>query len=62
MDCVYKLIYLTLFFFIFQEVKSENPTTWNVLRDNFLTGSNMKDWDKCGEVKLEDDLDEIELN
>ncbi|XP_034238727.1 RRP15-like protein [Thrips palmi] len=45
-----------------EDVKPENPTTWNVLRDNFLTGSDMKDWDKSGEIKLEDDMDEIELN
>ncbi|KAE8747279.1 hypothetical protein FOCC_FOCC005923 [Frankliniella occidentalis] len=50
-----------------QEVKqekeeSDKPATWNVLRDNFLTGSNLKDWDKCGEIKLESDIDEVELN
>ncbi|KAK3912621.1 RRP15-like protein [Frankliniella fusca] len=50
-----------------QEVKTESeeaekPATWNVLRDNFLTGSNLKDWDKCGEIKLESDIDEVELN
>lgn len=42
--------------------KQESSATWSVLRDNFLTGSNLKDWDKCGEIKLEDDIDEVELH
>lgn len=45
-----------------KEVKEEEPATWSVLRDNFLTGSNLKGWDKCGEIKIEDDADEVELN
>ena len=49
-----------------KEEYHDKPATWSVLRDNYLTSSNLKDWDKCGEIKIEEDDDdddgEVDLN
>ncbi|RXN00479.1 RRP15-like protein [Acipenser ruthenus] len=43
------------------EVKSEDKTSWNILRDDFMMGATMKDWDKesdegqAGEAHGEED-------
>lgn len=60
--CQILIFLLFCFFKQGKEEKLEKPATWSVLRDNYLTGSNLKDWDKCGEIKLEDNIDEVELN
>lgn len=49
------------------EVKSEEGPEWNILRDDFMMGASMKDWDKesdgegnneeGGDLKQEDDSD-----
>lgn len=49
------------------EVKSEEGPEWNILRDDFMMGASMKDWDKesdgednteqGGGLKQEDDSD-----
>lgn len=49
------------------EVKSEEGPEWNILRDDFMMGASMKDWDKesdgegnsgeGGALKQEDDSD-----
>lgn len=53
------------------EVKSEEGPEWNILRDDFMMGASMKDWDKesdgegndeeGGDLKQEDDSDWMKL-
>lgn len=53
------------------EVKSEEGPEWNILRDDFMMGASMKDWDKesdgegnteqGGGLKQEDDSDWMKL-
>lgn len=64
-------IYLMFFCSFFSppqgEVKSEEGPEWNILRDDFMMGASMKDWDKesdgegnsgeGGALKQEDDSD-----
>ncbi|XP_038667835.1 RRP15-like protein [Scyliorhinus canicula] len=35
------------------EVKSEDSATWNILRDDFMMGAAMKDWDKESDMEEE---------
>lgn len=61
------LIFLTFPSNIQGQVKSEEGPEWNILRDDFMMGASMKDWDKesdgessaeqGGGLKQEDDSD-----
>lgn len=68
----FRIYLIPLFFLLFPstiqgEVKSEEGPEWNILRDDFMMGASMKDWDKesdgegnseeGGGLKQEDDSD-----
>lgn len=70
--CLSHLSHVPLFFLLSPsniqgEVKSEEGPEWNILRDDFMMGASMKDWDKesdgegnseeGGGLKQEDDSD-----
>ncbi|XP_078413216.1 RRP15-like protein [Cetorhinus maximus] len=38
------------------EVKSEDSATWNILRDDFMMGATMKDWDKESDEEANTDV------
>lgn len=65
------ILFLLLHSNIQGEVKSEDGPEWNILRDDFMMGASMKDWDKesdgegsieqGGDLKQEDDSDWMKL-
>ena len=41
-------LFLIIFFFLFQEniLDEEDSKKWDILREDYMMGANMKDWDK----------------
>lgn len=44
-----------IFFFFLQVTAAEEKPAWNVLRDDFMMGAAMKDWDKGSDQEEPDE-------